>query len=406
LIPLEKLKEGTQRIAKRDFDSRVTVKSRDEFEELAASFNTMASQLGRQFKTLTTMAEIDRAILSSLDTAKIVDTVLTRMRELFPCNSVSVTLLNSEDSERAQIYVGDDKIDKGKHVATIELKPEEIQKLHKNPETLLIEEPDEDPPSYLVPLASRGIKSFLVLPIFLKQKLAGIITLGYLEPPDLTQEDLDQARQLAGQVAVALSNARLIEELDLLNWGTLRALARTIDAKSHWTAGHSERSTRLALQIGRVLGLTSEETTILHRGGLLHDIGKLGVPPDILDKPGKLTAEEKELMEKHVRLGARILEPIAAYAEVIPIVLHHHECFDGTGYPDGLAGEAISLNARIFAVADTFEALTSNRPYRKAFNRKRALEYIKQNAGKVFDPKVVQAFLEVMAQDEREQEGQ
>jgi len=401
LVPLEKIKEGTQRIARRDFNSRVTVTSGDEFEEVATSFNTMATQLGKQFKTLTTMAEVDRLILSSLDIEKIVNTILTYMREIFPCECVSVTIVDSNDLNKTQIYVGESKYENEKQRETIELKPEELQKLSDNPHTLLIEL-DEVLPSYLAPLASRGIKSFLVLPIFLKQMLSGIITLGYLEPPGLTQEDLAQARQLADQAAVAFSNAQLIDELNQLSWGTLTALARTIDAKSPWTAGHSERVTKIALKIGQVIGLSSEDIDNLRRGGLLHDIGKIGIQPEILDKPGKLTAKERQLMQEHVRLGARILEPIAAFAEAIPIVLQHHERFDGKGYPEGLAGEAINFNARILAVADYFEAITSKRPYRKALSRQSGIKFIKRGAGREFDPKVVQAFLEAMTQEERE----
>jgi putative nucleotidyltransferase with HDIG domain len=141
---------------------------------------------------------------------------------------------------------------------------------------------------------------------------------------------------------------------------------------------------------------------VLHRAGLLHDIGKLGIPGNILDKTGKLAKEEEDLMREHVRFGVRILEPIAAYAEIIPIVLHHHEYFNGEGYPDGLAGEAISMGARIFAVSDSFDALISDRPYRRALDRKYAIETIKQGAGNRYDLDIVQAFLEVMAQEMRE----
>jgi HD-GYP domain-containing protein (c-di-GMP phosphodiesterase class II) len=126
---------------------------------------------------------------------------------------------------------------------------------------------------------------------------------------------------------------------------------------------------------------------------------------DILDKEEKLTKEEEQLMHEHVRLGIRILEPIAAYAEVVPVVLHHHEYFDGEGYPEGLAGKAISLGGRIFAVADSFDALTSNRPYRQALNREYAIEMIKQGCGSQYDPDIVRAFLEVMAQESREGEA-
>ena len=402
MIPLEKLQEGTRRIAARDFNSRVVIKSGDEFEELGASFNTMASQLGKQFNTLTTLAEIDRGILSTLDTEKIVDVVLNRMHDVFPCDSVSVTLIDSSDKMRTgRAYIGKGKPDSGKQVETIKLTPEEIQELTDNPESSLVEV-EEAPPNYLAPLAREGIKSFLVLPIILKKELSGIMTLGYLKPPVHSQEDLFQARQLANQMAVALSNANLIKELDQLSWGALTALARAIDAKSPWTAGHSERVTTYSLKIGRVLGLSKQELDTLHRGGLLHDLGKIGVPAEILDKPGKLNEEETKVMRQHAELGAKILEPIVAYARVIPMVLQHHERADGNGYPNGIPKKIICLGARIFGVADSFDAMTADRPYRKAMSRERAIEIIKEESGKQFDPDIVKAFLEVMAQEARE----
>jgi HD-GYP domain-containing protein (c-di-GMP phosphodiesterase class II) len=159
--------------------------------------------------------------------------------------------------------------------------------------------------------------------------------------------------------------------------------------------------TDLALKIGELLGLDQRELDALSRGGLLHDAGKIGVPVAILDKPGKLTDEEYNIVKRHPGTGARILEPITAYAEVVPIVLQHHERFDGKGYPDGLGGEAICLGARILAVADVFDALVSDRPYREGLDRKRAIELIKQETGWQFDPRVVEAFLEVMAQEEK-----
>lgn len=398
LVPLERLQEGTTRVAQRDFETRVTVTSGDEFEDLAKSFNVMAGQLGQQFHALSTIAEIDQAILGTLDTGKIVDTLLTRMRDVFRCDAVAVTLLDAKAPFAGRTSVGDGAPGERSVIEAVQLSPEEIARLRASPDSLVIT--DGDLPGYLDPLAARGITSFLVLPIFLKERLCGIIALGHRARAVPSGDDVNQARQLADQVAVALSNARLVEELADLNWGTLTALARAIDAKSPWTAGHSERVTNLALRIARAMGLSRRELDTLHRGGLLHDIGKIGTPPEILDKPGRLTPDEANTMRLHVRIGARILEPIAAYADVIPVVLHHHEWFDGTGYPDGLAGEAISLGARIFAVADCFDALVSDRPYRAGMERERVIEIIKQGAGRQFDPKVVQAFLEVMSQEE------
>jgi putative nucleotidyltransferase with HDIG domain len=184
-------------------------------------------------------------------------------------------------------------------------------------------------------------------------------------------------------------------QLNRLNWGTLDALARTIDAKSPWTAGHSERVTQIALTIGRVLNLEKRNLDTLHRAALLHDIGKIAVPNSILDKPGKLTDDEYKVVCEHPATGARILEPIESYREIIPIVRQHHERFDGNGYPDCIAGDKITREARILAVADVYDALTSERPYRKGMSHHRAMEIITEGRGTQFDPMVVDIFLEI-----------
>jgi putative nucleotidyltransferase with HDIG domain len=403
LVPLEKLQEGTRHIAQRKFDSRVTIKTGDEFEELAASFNTMADQLSKQFKTLTTIAEIDRAILSTLDTEKIIEVVLNRIHDILPCDCVSVMLFHFGNQDSALTYIREKGSEIGKEVETVLLKPIDLKELYRNPE-FFVTEVSLNTPDFLTPLVKRGNKSFLVFPLFIKQMLSGIIALGYQTPPSYNQEDIAHVRRLVDQVAVSLSNTRLVEELEQLHWGTLTALARAIDAKSSWTSGHSERVTKLALKIGSALGIPPKESVVLRRGGLLHDIGKIGVPAEILDRSGKLNEKEDQLIREHVRWGARILEPIAAFAEIMPIVLQHHEHFDGTGYPEGLAGEAIHLNARILAVADTFDALSSDRPYRQATGREQAIEIIKEGAGSQFDPQVVLAFLEVMREEQRNHE--
>jgi putative nucleotidyltransferase with HDIG domain len=395
MIPLEKLKEGTQRIAQRDFESHVEVHSQDEFADLANSFNAMASHLGRQFKTLTAMVDIDRAILAALETKKIVEVVLSHMRHVFPCDSVSFSLLEPNSRRSVQTYFQVGNPHQEEYTESLEIESEEIRTLHNNRDHLFIPE-DKSIPNYLATLAVKNIRCFLILPLFIKNSLSGIITLGYAHSPDLLEEDISQARQLADQVAVALSNVRLIEELNQFNLGSLTAFARAIDAKSSWTAGHSERVTTIALKIGKTIGLSPENLDILHKGGLLHDIGKIGVAHDILDKSGGLSPEEKNSMQKHVILGVRILEPIPAYSEILPIVKQHHENFDGTGYTEGLAGKDICLYARILALADRFEALTSDRPYRKALSQKKAIEFVKKQAGKELDPEVVKAFLEVV----------
>ena len=207
----------------------------------------------------------------------------------------------------------------------------------------------------------------------------------------------DEFEELAGSFnEMAQQVGDLFSELDDLNWSTITTLARTIDAKSHWTAGHSERVSQMSMLMAQTMGLAEEEQERLHRGGLLHDIGKIGIPMSVLDKEGALTAEEMEIMRSHVTIGARILEPLKPLADVLPIVLHHHERFDGFGYPEALGGTDIPYLARILAVADTFDALRSDRPYREAGSIDDSVKEIVGNSGTQFDPHAVEAFVEVM----------
>ncbi len=397
--PLVRLREGTQRIAKRDFGTLVEVNSGDEFEDLATSFNSMAGRLQSQFNTLTALQEIDQAVLSAQAIDRIIDTVLSGTRRVLPCDGMSVSLLSGSGDKATWRLVAVAASDDEQIRHDIEISVEEEQELRAHPDHLMIHG-GPGSRSYLVisPFTTGGISSFLVLPIFLKQELSAVIALGYVTSPALGEEDLLQARQMADQVAVALSNTRLIDELDALNVGALTALARTIDAKSPWTAGHSERVTNSSLRIARLMGLPDDELEVLNRGGLLHDIGKIGIPADILDKPSALNEEEMQVMRDHVTVGARILEPIAAYADVIPIVLRHHERWDGSGYPDGIAGEKIEFHARLLAAGDVYDALTSHRPYRSGMTHVDAVAWITEQSGTHFDPQVVKAFLAVMSE--------
>jgi HD-GYP domain-containing protein (c-di-GMP phosphodiesterase class II)/HAMP domain-containing protein len=397
LVPLEKLREGTRRVAEGDFGSGIEVASGDEFEELAGSFNSMANQLGRQFSALGTMAELDRAILSTWSTRGIVDAVLDRLPDLFPCDSVAVTVFDSESRAVARSYIEDTGSKGESDEALFEIEPPDQRDLSEMSEAQILNRGHF--PAYLAPLEERGIESALVLPVFSKGRVSAVITLAHRQSRSYSRSDEQEARQIADRVAVALSNARLVEELDRLNWGTLIALARTIDAKSHWTAGHSERGAELALKIGRIMGLERQALDDLHRGALLHDIGKIAIPPAILDKEAALSDEELKMMQDHPKIGARILEPIGAYASAIPVVAQHHEWWDGSGYPKGFAGDEIDLLARIFAVADVYDALISDRPYRVGLSHDEVVDFIKDKAGTQFAPPVVDAFVEVMRRE-------
>lgn len=175
--------------------------------------------------------------------------------------------------------------------------------------------------------------------------------------------------------------------------GTLEALIKALELRDHETEGHSRRVVQYSLSLAQKLGVPESQLVPIMRGALLHDIGKIGIPDAILKKPGPLTAEEWVVMKQHARIGYEMLHQIEFLSQATPILLYHHERFDGTGYPEGLSGEAIPLGARIFAVADAYDAITSDRPYRKGRSHQVALDEIKAGAGRQFDARVVKALL-------------
>ena len=200
---------------------------------------------------------------------------------------------------------------------------------------------------------------------------------------------------------------RQVREITDAQLGAIFAMSKLAESRDPETGEHLERMREYCKVLSERLSKLAKYNSIIddafiadiYAASPLHDIGKVGIDDAVLLKKGKLTEKERDFIREHVRWGARILEPIAAFADILPIVLQHHEHFDGSGYPEGLAGEAIHLNARIFAVADTFDALTSHRPYREAMSTEQAIEIITKRSGSQFDPKVVRAFLDIIAEE-------
>jgi putative nucleotidyltransferase with HDIG domain len=394
LRPLAALQRGTRLIGAGDFTQLVKVHSKDEFSELADSFNVMTRRIDGHFRGLNQTSQTVRLILSALDRQKLIKLLLENIDKTIPCElaAVSLFLPDCTDTLQTTSYTpGAARQFFSESVAI--LNPQELQNLAEIADYLLLDA-TEGFPNLLAPLASSSAAAFVCLPLFHKNKISGCISLRLPAKATLTDETMLWVRQIADQVAIALANTRLVEELDQLNWGTLQALARTVDANSPWTAGHSERVAVLALKLGMQMGLFAQELDNLHRGALLHDIGKIGCPTAILDKPGALTPEEVEILKQHPVQGAKILEPIARFQLLIPMIRHHHERYDGSGYPDGLQGEEICREARILIVADVFDALISHRPYRQGWEIGRVKEYLAENSGILFDPEILQLFLD------------
>ncbi|WP_038057430.1 PAS domain S-box protein [Thermus amyloliquefaciens] len=252
-----------------------------------------------------------------------------------------------------------------------------------------------------------GLVAERVYPLFAKGKLLGALAVFTRRPWDLSPEDEEFLEALATQGAIALDNARTFQELlksqreleaayDLTLWGW----AKAVELRDQETAGHTERVTALTLRLSRALGVPEEDLDDIRRGAILHDVGKLGIPDAILLKPEPLTEEEQAIMKKHPVYAYEWLSGIPFLKKALEIPYGHHERWDGSGYPRGLKGLEIPLSARIFAVVDVYDALTSDRPYRKAWPRDKALAYIEEQGGKQFDPEVVAAFLGLMAGEE------
>ena len=395
LEPIDALKNGARRIAEKDFGHRVNVSSRDEFQELAESFNSMSGQLGLQFRFLTTRAEIDHATLSGKDFATIAGHAIVHLLKDFRLNRVGIARVNADEPDDSLLFAGhrvtpDFITSQLLHVQDIHL-----NRFQRGQPWVVLDDPAEIsrylPVDFFSP-AERAI----FFPVYISDKLFALLFVSSRSGDGPAEETFALARQIADHLSVAWSNVNLIRDLRQLTIGSMQALARTVDAKSPWTAGHSARVMRIALGIGRHMGLPPERIDRLEQAALLHDIGKIGISSGILDKPGRLTDQEFDIIKSHPVIGDTILTPIPAFKAIIPMVRQHHERWDGKGYPDGLSGEAITLEARIMAVADVYDAMTSDRPYRKGMGLEQAIAVIKSEAGRQLDPVVVEAFLELM----------
>ena len=238
------------------------------------------------------------------------------------------------------------------------------------------------------------IPSAISVPIKIQNKVIGVINVSKsIDGENFTKEQQELLVMFANQAAIAIENSRLMEELQELFVQSITALANAIDARDRYTRGHSQRVTTYSLAIAKGLNMSKEDRNMLQYAALLHDIGKINIKDSILNKPDKLSEEEFSEMQRHPEYGAKIMEPVKRFSSLLPYMYYHHEKFAGEGYPFHLRGEEIPLIARIIAVADSFDAITSDRPYRKGKPISYAIEELKKCSGTQFDPEVVEVFL-------------
>jgi len=241
--------------------------------------------------------------------------------------------------------------------------------------------------------------TWAIAPIHLEGGRLGYITAAApaLGSYQFSERKMRLLEGIADQAKLAVNNATNFETLEVTFMSTVEALANALEAKDEYTSSHTRSIVDMSTEVGAAMGITGKALKRLEMGALFHDIGKIGIPSDILLKPGPLTDEEREVMKTHPELGAKILEPIDRLADVRPIVRACHEHFDGSGYPEGKVGEEIPIESRIILVCDAFDAMTTDRPYRKALPQEEAFRRLRESARRQFDPQVVETFLNLPA---------
>jgi putative nucleotidyltransferase with HDIG domain len=357
----------------------------------------MRDLLDLKVRELSELHNVSSAISSLMELSDLLDMVLAIIMDVLKVERISLFLFD-ENKENLILRAGKGLKPELINNLTIRVGEGIIGKVAQSGEAILIKDIEKEMPELAKKRKEekRGYKtkSFLCVPLKIKKEVIGVLSVNNKKNEEpFNENDKELLTILATQISVAIENSNLYNNMKDSYKSTIKALSTALDAKDSYTGGHSAQVTKYALPIAREMGLDKEFIEKLEYAGLLHDIGKIGIIENILNKKGRLTDEEFEIIKKHPVIGAEILESIPFLGEIVPMVKYHHERWDGRGYPEGLKGEEIPLGARIISVADTFDAMTSDRPYRKGLPAEIAREEIEKNAGTQFDPKVVEAFL-------------
>ncbi len=365
---------------------------------LAIHNSRLYSDLEDRIGELHAIFEIDKAITSAIDLETVLQQIVQMSIGLLDAKISSLMLIDEESQElviAAAHGLSESYIQKG----PIKIGESVAGKVIQEGRPIAVDNIGDDPRhAYAEQARMEGLCSLLSVPLNLKDRVIGVLNIYTDEPHYFNPHEINLFTSLASQAAIAIENARLFESLEEIYIEVITAMASAIDARDAYTHGHSHRVTEYAVAIAEELGLSPAEVDIIRNASILHDVGKIGIKEDILKKPGRLTEEERREMEYHPFIGTKILQSVKLLEPVMPLVYHHHERFDGTGYPDGLRGEEIPQGARIISIADAFESMTSDRPYRKALPLEEAMAEMRYGAGRQFDPRLVEVFMRLAEQ--------
>jgi putative nucleotidyltransferase with HDIG domain len=367
------------------------------------NFENTVKQTLSERNNLLTLADIGGTINSSLDSNEILEIVIDTIIQLTGAERCFL-MLRDEESEF--------KIKIGRNWKQETLTPEEkafsstiVNRVVESGKGILTTNAQEDPRfENQASIIDFKLRSVLCVPLEAKGEIIGTIYIDNRSIPEqFNPKMLTLLEAFANQAAIALQNASLFEglqeshqELSDAYTNTLEGWAKALELKDKVTQGHTLRVAELTLRLAEKMNVDEEELTHIQWGAILHDIGKMGIPDSILNKPGKLTKKEWAIMHRHPNYAYEMLSDIEFLKPALDIPLYHHEKWDGSGYPKKLAGEDIPLAARIFCIADVWDAMTSDRPYREALSKEEVSAHIKEQTGKHFDPKIINIFLKLI----------
>ncbi len=354
----------------------------------------------QKLQELQTLYEVSKTISASIELDQLLDNIMAMATKVMNSETSSILMLDEKTNELTFQIAQGDKGEEVKRLIRLKVGQGIAGWVAQTGENCIVPDTSKDPRFYKEGDAKTKFvtKSLICVPLKHKDKIIGVLeVLNRKGDIPFNDHDTELLELLASQCSSPIVNAQLYQNIRNLYKSTLKVLANALDAKDSYTHGHSQRVAEYSLAIAGELGLSPKEKDDLEFAALLHDIGKIGIRDNILCKPGKLTDEEFKIIQMHPVMSAEILAPVDFLTDKIPIVKHHHERFDGRGYPSKLKGEEIPLGARIICVADTFDAMTSNRSYRKGLPAEVALEELKRCSNAQFDPIIVEMFLRVFA---------
>ncbi|TFH39089.1 MAG: HD domain-containing protein [Chrysiogenales bacterium] len=408
--PIKKLSAAAQGRAAGDLKQEFTLERRDEIGALSDSLKSMTHEIDRHLreverrvKTMETMNQIDKAVLSSISRSDLMGRIILLVSSLFGSDFTALLLYDPNRHgfgllSSSQIR-GEGMLSERPFISQDTIGSKGMARLRKI--SYFTPGKSEDDIGDIIGLRGvSGIKIGVNVPVNSADTYRGSLLLVRIGTSAFfSEKEVESAKMLADQVGIALQSVRAFEEKEQLLLGILLALTRSIDAKSKWTAGHSERVAMYSEKIGVRLGMNDNEVRTLALSALLHDIGKIAISELILDKPGRLTEQEYALIKEHPATGARIIADIPSYGEILPGILYHHEHWDGSGYPRGLRGEEIPFTSRIITIADVYDAITADRPYRKGLSDGNVIAFMMDQSGALFDASIVTLLLEILREE-------